>query len=241
MSATRALSLFLCVTLVAATAGADVTPAAPPAPAAAATSRSAATPVTLDVGLGFGFGTRLGDSPYYDVTTRAGAFAGVSAWLAPSPGFALGLAYQHLGLGKERTDVGLGGSLELDRGAHLVWAGLRLFPLRSEYVAFYLEVAPGLAFQHVSASGVLGSSGPVAILTPFTCSAADSADFALRAGFGADFSVGEAIHASLGATMDNMHLSSEPLGECVNGAGTVTELSLGAGVSYRFDVSRFTR
>jgi hypothetical protein len=201
----------------------------------------ASAPTTLDLGATVGVGTRLGDSAYYDVSSRAGVALGAFAWLAPAPNFSIGLMYQHLGLGHERGSFGSYGTVDIDRSAHLLWAGIRVYPLRSETGALYLEIAPGLLFQRASADGVSGNGGPNVSLVPLTCSASDSVDFGLRAGFGGELKIDSHVVANLGMTFDNLRLGSTPMGDCVNGSGTVTEFLVSAGFAYRIDVSRATR
>jgi hypothetical protein len=204
-------------------------------------TKTPVTPVTLDLGATLGVGTRLVDSADYDISSRAGVALGLFGWLAPAPSFAVGLMYQHLGLGHERGDFGSYGTVDIDRSAHLVWAGLRLFPLRSETSALYLEIAPGLVFQHASASGIVGNGGPNVALQPLTCSASESADFGLRAGLGGEVKIAPHVVANIGLTFDNLRFGSDAMGDCVNGSGTVTEILVSAGFAYRIDVSRFVR
>jgi hypothetical protein len=198
-------------------------------------------PTTIDIGGAIGIGNRFGDSSYFDVTARAGLAFGVSAWIAPAPAFAIGIAYQHLGLGRERSDVGPYGVVDITRDAHLAWLGLRLYPLRGESAALFLEIAPGLVFQRATASGLVTDGGPNVTPTPLTCKASDSADFALRAGFGGELKLSENAVAMLGVSLDNYRLSSAPMDDCINGAGTVSEIIITAGFAYRLDITKIVR
>src|SRR4051794_161852 len=111
MKTALGLGFTLLLASVPAAAGAAEPAPRPPSPVVAA------TPVTLDLGAALGAGVRLGDSQAYDVTGAGGFVVGASAWLAPSPNFAVGFTYQHVGLGHETTPVGPYGAVDVDRSA----------------------------------------------------------------------------------------------------------------------------
>ena len=67
------------------------------------------------------------------------------------------------------------------------------------------------------------------------CSTSGSAGLALRAGLGGEVLLGSGLWFVLDAVLDNVHLLSGPLDECIGGAGTVSLFGARAGFAYRFD------
>src|SRR5690348_4704188 len=61
---------------------------------------SAPDPIGIDLGVRLGFAYRVGDAPAFSISERAGASFGVSAYVSPRPTYALGLAFEHVGLGR---------------------------------------------------------------------------------------------------------------------------------------------
>ncbi len=90
-----AISAGLGLTIVLATASAG---------AEEATRASPPEPVLIDLGLHLGGVYRLEDAPAFAITGRAGAVFGASAYVAPSRRYALGLGFEHVGLGGEHAE-----------------------------------------------------------------------------------------------------------------------------------------
>jgi len=140
---------------------------------AAATEPATATaplpdPVLIDLGLHLGGVYRMGDAPAFPITGRTGAAFGVSAYAEPSRRYAFGLAFEHAGLGSEQAK-GDFGSAEITRDVNVLWGGLRVHFVNTEVVTLSVLLGPGLAWQGVSANGLLTPSAccmPVVITRP---------------------------------------------------------------------------
>jgi hypothetical protein len=197
------------------------------------------TPVLIDVGLHLGGVHRFGEAPAFAITGRAGVSFGVSAEVSPSPRYAFGLAFEHAGLGSERA-AGDFGSVDLTRDLDVLWAGLRVYLVRTEAVSLGLLLGPGLAWQGVSANGLL-TPGIGALPSTFACAAGDAVNLALRAGLGARFALGSGVSFLADVSVDNVRLASAVLGDCAPGAGTVTLLGARVGFGYQFDVTSYVR
>lgn len=238
-------SLALAVSLSAAVAVAAEPTAAgkPEAPA------PPAEPVTARVGLEIGPSVRLGEAPAFVIRERAGLALAVSAAIAPTPLFDVGLAYERVGLGREHgggSTANASGSLtspdwvDVSRTLDALWASVALRLVRAPEVKLSLVAGASLLWQHAGASGALSQGEGAALLT-FQCSASDSVNLGFRAGLGGEIMLGSGFVLLADAFIDNVRLSSAPLGGCVPGAGTTALFSGRLGFAYRFDVSRFVR
>ncbi|MEP7126383.1 MAG: hypothetical protein ABJE95_35965 [Byssovorax sp.] len=196
-------------------------------------------PVRLDLGLHLGGVYRAGDAPAFPITDRAGASFGVSAFIAPSRRFSLGLAFEHAGLGGEKAEGDLG-SLAITRDLNLLWAGLRAYLISTDTVRIGLLIGPGLAWQGVDVSGVI-TPGIGVLPSAYACSASATANLALRAGVGARFLLGSGFSFLLDASFDNVRLASDVIGDCAPGAGTVSLVGARAGFGYEVDITRVVR
>ncbi|MEO7331651.1 MAG: hypothetical protein ABI193_23960, partial [Minicystis sp.] len=197
--------------------------------------------VPLDVATRVGASVRLGDAPNFPIDERTGAVVGVSIFASPSPRFSLGLSYEHTGLGYERGGRFDAERVEVSRALDALLAGLRLHLWEGELVRLWAVIGPGLAWQSAEASGfVSGGFGtrPIGL----RCSATGGPDLALRAGVGAEFSIGSGFWFVTDVTLDNARLSSDVVEDCIPGAGAVTLFGARAGFAYRFDdVGRYLR
>jgi hypothetical protein len=196
-------------------------------------------PVKIDLGLHLGGVHRLGDAPAFTITDRSGVSFGASAFVAPSRRFSFGLGFEHAGLGGERSD-GEGGSLTFTRDLNVVWAGLRAYVISTETVQLGFLIGPGLAWQGVRADGLItpGIGTPPSV---YSCAASDSAGVALRAGIGARIALGSGFSLLADASFDSLRLSSDVIGDCAPGAGTVSLIGARAGFGYTFDVTSYVR
>jgi hypothetical protein len=197
------------------------------------------TPATVDLGLRLGGGLRLGSGSSLPITDRGSAMIGASVAFAPSPSYTFGLAYEHSSLGHEGGS-GDAADIELARSIDAVWATLRLNLVHTDGFAFAAVIGPGLVWQHVDASVIVldpGGSGP----TVFRCTDSDSVGFGLRAGLGIEAQLSEHAWFTTDALIDNLRLSSDPIGSCAGGAGSVPLLGLRVGIVYKIDVSRSVR
>jgi hypothetical protein len=233
--------LALALGLVAQAAGADELP--PPLPAYVAPAPPPGAPVrdpiTLDFGPHAGFGYRFSGTAGLPITSRYGGAIGGSIAVAPSPSYAFGLGYEHLTLGSEHG-VGDVADVELSRTLDVVSASIRLAFLRLDRLMLVAQVGPGLAFQGVDASVVVfqGASGRP---SGFNCHETAGPGLALRAGLGMEARINRGLWFTLETVLDNVHTSSDILGTCAPGAGTVSTVGLRAGFTYRLDVTRFLR
>ena len=198
-----------------------------------------ADPVRIDLGLHLGGVYRAGDAPAFPITDRGGVSFGVSAFVAPSRRFSFGLAFEHAGLGGEKAEGDLG-SLTITRDLNLLWAGLRVHLISTDAVRIGILIGPGLAWQGVDASGLI-TPGIGALPSTYACSGGDSANLALRAGLGARFMLGSGFSFLVDASLDNVRLASEVIGDCAPGAGTVSLIGARVGFGYELDVTSFVR
>ena len=196
-------------------------------------------PVLIDLGLHLGGVYRTGDAPAFPITDRGGVSFGVSAFVAPSRRFSFGLSFEHAGLGGEKAEGGLG-SLTITRDLNVLWAGLRAFLISTDAVRFGLVIGPGLAWQAVSVDGVL-TPGIGVLPSAYSCAGGDSANLALRAGIGAQIALGSGFSFLADVSFDNVRLSSDVIGDCAPGAGTVSLIGARVGFGYEIDVTSYVR
>jgi hypothetical protein len=204
-----------------------------------ATRASPLEPVRIDLGLHLGGVYRLGDAPAFAITGRAGAVFGASAYVAPSRRYAIGLGFEHVGLGGEHAE-GDFGSVEISREMNVLWGGVRVDIVHTEAVTLGVLVGPGLAWQGVSANGLL-TPGIGRLPTAFSCSASDGVSLALRAGLGARVALGNGFSFLADVSFDNARLGSEVLGDCAPGAGTVSLIGARIGFGYSLDATSYVR
>jgi hypothetical protein len=196
-------------------------------------------PVRIDFGLHLGGVYRAGDAPAFPITDRAGVSFGVSAFLAPSRRFSFGLSFEHAGLGAEKAEGDLG-SLTITRDLNLLWAGLRVHLINTDAVRIGIVIGPGLAWQGADVNGVI-TPGIGALPSAYACSGGDTANLALRAGLGARFMLGSGFSFLVDGSFDNVRLSSDVIGDCAPGAGTVTLIGARMGFGYELDITSFVR
>jgi hypothetical protein len=197
--------------------------------------------ISLDAKLYGGLGVRIGDSQYYDVAERAGLVLGGSLLVTPSRWFGFGLAYEHTTLGRDETPgVGSAGAATVSRSLDALWVELHLNLVRNASVGWFVTLGPGFAVQSEGASVVyipgLGQQ-PVT----YACSAGDSLRFGLRGGTGLEASLGGPMWLVADATIDSVQLSSDPIGDCVPGSGTIGVFGLRMGFAFRADITKLVR
>jgi hypothetical protein len=195
-------------------------------------------PIVFDAGLRAGGAARLGQSPSLPIRRRTGPMIGVGASVAPSALFTIGLAYEHTWLGSEHG-VGAAGIVDADRRIDGVWATIRLTFLRTDRVTLGVLLGPGLVWQGASANEtVFAASGPPGTVQ---CTETEGPNLGLRAGFGTDIRVFRGLRVQLDTVFDELRLSSDPLGSCLPGVGSMAVFGVRAGLAYGFDVSRILR
>jgi hypothetical protein len=227
--------------LVARPAGAADAPApgrpAAAAPAAAAPAVGQPQPIQLDLGLRLGPSFRLGSAPAFAITDRAGASFGLGAHVTTNRYLAIGMAYEHTGLGGEQTE---GGAVNISRDLDALWAELVITLVRSDAARLGLVIGPGFAWQSERATGaiVTGLGPPPQVVE---CSAGDSLNLGLRAGVAGEVVLGSGFSLTADTMFDHVRLASGAIGDCVPGAGTVTLIAARVGLLYRLDVTHFVR
>jgi hypothetical protein len=196
-------------------------------------------PILFDVGVRVGGSGRLGDSSSLPIASRGGATVAVGVAIAPSPRYAVGIAYEHGELGTEHGE-GDAAILDLDRSMDSLWASVRVSLFRNDRFMLGVLLGPGLVWQHVHASAIVfgGTEGRP---DTFACTETSGPGLGLRAGVGAEVKLGGGFFFSLDALIDELRLASDLLGTCAPGAGSTAVLGARAGFAYRFDVSRIVR
>jgi hypothetical protein len=234
-----AAALVLAVGLVAGTARADPFPATPLVADPPVVLPLRPDPILLELGVRLGGIVRIGDAPSFSIDSRTGYLLGVSALVALSPRFSLGLVYEHAELGSEQG-AGAMGTVDIDRSLDSLWATLRLNLFRIDGFALAVVLGPGLVWQHEDVNAFAFDNTDWRP-TAFQCTASDGPGLGLRAGLGAELHLGGGFVLNLDGTIDELRLSSDGLGTCAPGAGSTAVVGVRGGFSYRVDVSRYVR
>ncbi len=230
-----AASAVLCALLAVPTAAAA--PGSAPEPIEDGSAEAAAAGpegIDIDVSGHLGVGVRLDDPPAYPLVRRAGLLFGVGVGAFLTDGVQLGLGYEHVDLGVERSPVSPWGALELDRDLNSLWLELRLYPLQWESFGAFVEIGTAMAWQSLGAAGLWWPSGDPGRGIPFSCEGCDSVALGLRAAAGVDLKLAGGLRLLTAAGLDSYGLSDEPLDGCAPGAGSAGSFALRAGLGYRF-------
>ena len=195
--------------------------------------------MTAELGVRLGGAFRVGDAASFGIDSRTGAVVGVGLAVAPSSRYSIGLAYEHAGLGTEHSAGDLG-VVDVGRTLDALWATLRLTLFRVDRFAFALTIGPGLVWQSVDANVITLGGGQVQP-DPFRCSEMAGPGLGLRAGAGVEVQLGGGFFFQLDGTIDELRLSSDPLGTCAPGAGSTAQAGVRGAFVYRLDVSRYVR
>ncbi len=212
---------------------------APPVPPEREAERApAAAPAERDFGLelDLSLNARLGEQGSYSEDRGYGALYGVGAWLRAA-------ASVELGLELTRTELG---EVENARSPNLIWAeygvtslwfGGRFEPWRSNDLGLFVALRVGYGLQDVSARGVQQEPGGLAPAGSFSCSQTGGGGIAFGGGAGAALFLGP--HVQLVGRLDATahRLTSDRLGSCAPGIGSVTSLGVGLGLAYGFETS----
>ena len=177
----------------------------------------------------FGSANDLADSEQ-----RAGLGFYLGLWLRIASEYAIGLILK-------RNDLG---SLALTEGATTMNAGYastllelggRAYPYRGKNGEVFLGLRVGMAWQDVEATGLRPSIN-LQPAQPFTCSDVSGPGFALGADLGGAVRLTRPLWLTGGLGFDGAHMTSERVGDCVAGIGSITALSFGGGLLYTFDI-----
>ena len=167
---------------------------------------------------------------------RGGLTFGPSVWLSPMRMFAVGLGYQRLRGGVDRSQTGAEG-VDVQRDMDLAWLYGRVYPWRTDAMGVYLTLGFGGVWQHAQASGnSISTSGAVASPQPYSCSGSAGPALAFGGGAGFDLDVGHDWSFITQADLVTYRNSSDKLGSCAEGAGPTTGLGARIGFAYRFDL-----
>jgi len=148
--------------------------------------------------------------------------------------YAIGFQLVRSGLGSLTVTNGAN-SGTADYAATAIELGARAFPFRQSGVELYLGLHGGLAWQDVDANGFTAPDG-FSAGTAFNCSDVSGPGFGLGAELGAGLELSRALMLSGSLDASSYRLSSEQVGSCVNGIGSVTQLAFGVGLLYAFDL-----
>jgi hypothetical protein len=196
-------------------------------------------PITVDVMARGGFAYRIGSSAGLPITGRVGGVGGLGVAVAPWSRAAIGLGWERVGIGSEHGNGDLA-DVEVSRSIDVIWASLRLYLVRASNVGLYVQLGPGLAIQHADAS-VLIKPDPGMQPDAYLCSESGGPGLALRAGLGVEARLAGPLWFTADAVVDHAHLSSDPLGSCAPGVGSLSTAGMRLGLSYRADVTRWLR
>jgi hypothetical protein len=218
-------------------------PKATPAPAGAGGEAEAGQeaewgasgPYLIDFGATLGFGTRVDDPPLYAIDERSGLLLGALVGLTLSRRVWLGLAYEHLDLGREDSGVTDAGVVVVTRELHAGWLSLRLVPYDVGPLDFHIGLGVALASEQADVDASLWSAVEPGRHVDYQCSAGGSPGFGFRAALGATGHLGAGFFTSLDASVSNVRLDDELIDGCAPGVGTFTVLSLQGALGYRFD------
>ncbi|HYQ46560.1 MAG TPA: hypothetical protein VER11_31540 [Polyangiaceae bacterium] len=195
-----------------------------------------ALPLTLEAR--FGFNARLGSS-FDDAADEEHwgpgyAFASYLAW---RPEFALGLEFDHIGLGRVRALTGQT-SVDNEYSATGAWLGARVFPIRTERLDFFVNLRVGMVWQHVDALGT--RSDGTSITQPaqsYSCAEWDGPGIGLGGALGLAYRLGRHFSFVSRLELNGERLSGDSLGSCADGIGSVATLGGSVGLAYEFETA----
>jgi hypothetical protein len=219
---------------VAATVGA---PAAPQSESAQA-SKKKHEPLTNTLGIEIEGGTNArldGTSPGLGDSESVGLTYGLGVWYSPARLWSLGLSFQRTGLGGDST-APTGTSVSVDRNLDSLWLSGRAYPWRTDSLGVYLALELGATWQHVDASGAVEGDQNVTPAQPFACSATAGPGVALGAGAGLDVDLDDHLAFLVQADIAAHRLTSDEIGGCTQGSGSVSDLAARIGFMYRFGI-----
>jgi hypothetical protein len=194
------------------------------------------SPRRFDLGLRIGYGRRLDDPALFPADDRNGLMLGAGVALFVVRRMAIGLTYEHLGLGTEKSGLLPTGSFEVDRDLHALWLDARLYPWLSDRFGVYLGIGAAPVWQGAEMTGSLWPRHDPGRWVSFRCEGSDSANLALRGELAADIGLGAGVRTIVAAGMDGYRLSDEVIDDCVPGAGSALVFGLRVAVVYGMDL-----
>jgi hypothetical protein len=190
----------------------------------------------IDVSALMGGAVRLGEAPLFDVASRGGVNLGLGFAYLMHP-ISLGLAVEHVGLGREESGVGPFGAVSIERAVDTVWASVRVRFSGPRFLVPMFGVGLGATWQTARATGVFLFDGGLSGGRAFGCSVTDSLNIAFRANAAAEMPMSSAVSLVLEGSFDAYRLSSDVIETCAPGAGTTAALLIRAALVYRFDLT----
>jgi hypothetical protein len=185
-------------------------------------------------------GSRLGSaSVASDTEEKAGIGFDLGAWFRIARAFSLGLELRRMDLGNISFTSGQS-SANAGYASTALALGARVYPFRWTAADLYLGIHAGLAWQDVDANG-LHPSVNLQPATVYECSDSAGPGFALGGELGGELRLARAFWLVGNVAGDGYGLTSERIGNCVNGLGSVTSISVGVGLLYAFDLGSEAR
>jgi hypothetical protein len=185
-------------------------------------------------------GSRVGSSSLAaDSEQKAGLGFDLGAWFRIARAFSLGLDLRRFDLGSISSTSGTS-TVNAGYATTALELGGRVYPFRWSGAELYLGLHVGLAWQDVDANGLR----PSVNLEPpqvFECSDSAGPGLALGAELGGAFQLTRAFWLVGNVSGDGYGLTSEMIGTCVNGIGSITTISAGIGLLLAFDLGREAR
>lgn len=180
--------------------------------------------------------SRLGDaSVSSDTEERAGLGFDLGAWFTLSPEYLLGFGLKRADLGDLSVNSGVNG-VNAGYAATVLTLGARAFPFRRRGGEIFVGLEVGLAWQDVDATGLQQPANTLLPAQPYSCSGGSGPGFALGAEVGGNVRLSRSLWFTGSFDASGYRLSNDVIDDCVAGLGSVTTVSVGAGLLYAFDL-----
>lgn len=188
-----------------------------------------------------GLGSRLNDPApgIGEIEAANGLRVGVTAIFRPIRYFGVGLGYEHADLNRDRTDLDDLTFRNTYRDLNTLWIDARVYPLRVDPFALYINLAGGPAFQSLDSDGVRIDANSASSSRVDKCSGSGSAGLGLKGAVGAELALisGAVLWADVGP--DYYLLEEGVLDGCDIGAGDAFLFGFRAGIAIGFEHTRF--
>jgi outer membrane protein OmpA-like peptidoglycan-associated protein len=197
-----------------------------------------------EANLGFAFFGHLGLGHRFDeappgtqLNTRDGLRFGITGIFRPIRWFGFGVGYEHADLERDRKDVPEERFETVFRDINTLWVDARVYPLRFDPFALYVNVAAGPSWQSMDVDKVeLDTSAAGATAT--RCAGSDSAAFAVKGGVGAELTLVSGSMFWVEGGPDYYRFSEEVLDGCEVGAGEAGLVGFRAGFAVGFEKTK---
>ena len=193
-----------------------------------------------------GIGHRFNHSPIVDQSggsslTDNGFLIGIDAIVRFNRYVGVGLGYEHEGLGQDQQDLTNNSFTQITRNMNVLWLQGRVYPLRIDPFALYIDFGLGPTWQNLASSqSTVDTFGGVN--TAATCSGSGAAGLGLRGAVGGELALisGLTFFGELGP---DGYLQSEqnltgPNGVCGAGSGGVVNIAFRAGFAFGMEKTR---